>query len=292
MRTIKDILKEMKPLMGTDNPAEREKLDALTAELNNRELTEEEKDMSAYRMAVYAAQVYCVDYNVGRLLSHLRKAGKLDNTLVFFLADNGACAEPYKELGGGRQEDINNPAMSGSISYGRAWAQISNTPFRKYKCRSYEGGISTPLIVSWNDKLGDRKGEWCRVPGYLPDIMPTIIEAASATYPSTYHGHKIHPLVGTSLFPAIEGKTNSLHEYMYWEHQNNRAIRQGNWKAVRDETGGPWELYNIAEDRSERINLASEHPELLKELVEEWEHWAKTHYVLPKRMAKKDAGNK
>lgn len=256
------------------------------AEWENRrwdELTEEEKDRSAYRMAVYAAQVHCVDRNVGRLFSHLRKAGKLDNTLVIFLADNGACAEPDKELGGGRQEDINNPALSGAISYGRAWAQTSNTPFRKYKCRAYEGGISTPLIVSWAASLGDKDGQWCRVPGYLPDVMPTLIEAAGAVYPDTYRGNDIYPLAGTSLFPAIKGETVSLHEYMYWEHQNNRAIRRGDWKAVRDQSGGPWELYNVAEDRSERRNRASEYPALLKELTDEWTRWAKANFVLPKR---------
>ena len=268
--------------------------DTQFAEWENRswnELTEEEKDRAAYRMAVYAAQVHCVDYNVGRLLGYLRETGKLDNTLVIFLADNGACAEPYAELGGGKQEDINNPALSGAISYGRAWAQTSNTPFRKYKCRSYEGGISTPLIVSWSHKLGNGGGAWCRVPSYLPDVMPTIIEAAGATYPKNYRGNDIHPLVGSSLFPAIEGKTKSLHEYMYWEHQNNRAIRWGDWKAVRDETGGPWELYNIAQDRSERIDKAAEQPELLNRLIDEWNRWAKANYVLPKRLPKKNKQN-
>lgn len=141
-------------------------------------------------------------------------------------------------------------------SYGRAWAQTSNTPFRKYKCRSYEGGISTPLIFSWNKKLGNRHGNLCTIPGYLPDIMPTVLEATGAAYPETYHGgNKIHPLVGTSLFPAITEKVPSLHEYMYWEHQGNRAIRYGNWKAIRDEAGTEWELYDIVKDRTEKIIL-------------------------------------
>lgn len=229
------------------------------AEWENRswdELTEKEKDESAYRMAVYAAQVHCVDYNVGKVIDYLKKTKQLDNTLILFLADNGACAEPYLELGGGKQEDINNPACNNMPSYGRAWAQTSNTPFRKYKCRSYEGGISTPLIFSWNKKLGNRHGNLCTIPGYLPDIMPTVLEATGAAYPETYHGgNKIHPLVGTSLFPAITEKVPSLHEYMYWEHQGNRAIRYGNWKAIRDEAGTEWELYDIVKDRTEKIIL-------------------------------------
>ena len=260
------------------------------AEWENRkwdELTEKEKDEVAYRMAVYAAQVHCVDYNVGKLLDYLKKNRKLDNTLVMFLSDNGACAEPYAELGGGKVSEINNPACSVFPSYGRAWAQVSNTPFRKYKCRSYEGGISTPLIVSWKSNLKNKKGEWCRVPGYLPDIMPTILEATGAAYPETYHGgNKIYPLVGSSLFPAIQKKADSIHEYMYWEHQNNRAIRWGNWKAIRDEKGKEWELYDVVKDRTERNNLAEQHPEVLTKLVAEWEKWANSNFVLPKHPKK------
>lgn len=258
------------------------------AEWENRswnELTEKEKDESAYRMAVYAAQVHCVDYNVGKVIDYLKKTKQLDNTLILFLADNGACAEPYLELGGGKQEDINNPACNNMPSYGRAWAQTSNTPFRKYKCRSYEGGISTPLIFSWKMKLGNRHGNLCTTPGYLPDIMPTVLEATGAVYPETYHGgNKIHPLVGTSLFPAIMEKVPSLHEYMYWEHQGNRAIRYSNWKAIRDEAGTAWELYDIVKDRTEKHNLASQHPDVLKKLREEWEYWAIKHNVLPKHL--------
>ena len=265
------------------------------AEWENRswdELTEKEKDESAYRMAVYAAQVHCVDYNVGKVIECLKKNNKLDNTLIFFLSDNGACAEPYEELGGGKQEDINNPSHSGMPSYGRAWAQTSNTPFRKYKCRSYEGGISTPLIVSWQKGLGNGKGELCRVPGYLPDIMPTVLEATGASYPQTYHGgNPIYPLAGTSLFPAIEKKTDSLHEYMYWEHQGNRAIRYGEWKAVRDQTGTVWELFNIEKDGTEKHNLAEQNPELLHKLIKEWDQWAARHFVLPKHAGDKEQTN-
>ena len=141
------------------------------------------------------------------------------------MSDNGACAEPHNELGGGKQKDINNPAVSGHPSYGKKfWAQTSNTPFRKYKQRAYEGGISTPLIITWKNRLKGFENTWCHVPGYLPDIMPTILNVTGATYPSTFHnGNKIHPLVGTDLMPAIKGKVSSIHEYMYWEHQGNRA---------------------------------------------------------------------
>ncbi len=256
------------------------------AEWENRrwdELSEEEKNRTAYRMAVYAAQVHCMDYNIGRLIAHLKEKGKFDNTLIFFMSDNGACAEPHNELGGGRQEDINNPAISGHPSYGKAWAQTSNTPFRKYKQRAYEGGISTPLIITWHKQLQQFENTWCRVPGYLPDIMPTILNVSGASYPQTFHnGNKIQPLVGTDLMPAIKGETSSIHEYMYWEHQGNRAVRWKNWKAVWDQEGKVWELYDIENDRTESHNLSQSKPEILKQLTEKWNVWAEeTHVLIP-----------
>ena len=119
------------------------------AEWENRswdELTEKEKDESAYRMAVYAAQVHCVDYNVGKVIDYLKKTKQLDNTLILFLADNGACAEPYLELGGGKQEDINNPACNNMPSYGRAWAQTSNT--RSGNTNAVPTKVVYPLLLS------------------------------------------------------------------------------------------------------------------------------------------------
>lgn len=254
------------------------------AEWENRnwsELSDSEKDMTAYRMAVYAAQIYCLDYNVGRLIRQLDKAGKLDNTLVFFLSDNGACAEPHNEFGGGRQEDINNPSVSGHPSYGKAWAQTSNTPFRKYKQRAYEGGISTPLIVYWRGHYESLAGTFCRVPAYLPDMMPTILDATGAEYPEKWHGgNHIVPLSGVSILPAIDGRKASLHRYMFWEHQGNRAIRWKDWKAVWDEKGMEWELYDLSTDRSEIMNRADDRPGLLRRLSRRWDRWAEKTGVL------------
>ena len=255
------------------------------AEWENRkwdELSEKEKDNTAYRMAVYAAQVHAMDYNVGKLIGYLRDNGKLDNTLIFFLSDNGACAEPHNELGGGKQKDINNPAVSGHPSYGKAWAQVSNTPFRKYKQRAYEGGISTPLIVSWKSRLGDKADTWCHTPAYLPDFMPTILNVAGAQYPSAFNGNHIYPMAGKDFMPAVEKGKKKIHEYMFWEHQGNRAVRWKDWKAVWDQKGKTWELYNIAEDRTERHNLAESQGKILRRLVKKWDEWAeKTHVLIP-----------
>lgn len=260
------------------------------AEWENRswdELSEEEKDNTAYRMAVYAAQVHCMDYNIGKLISYLKKKNKYDNTLIIFLSDNGACAEPHNELGGGKQKDINNPAVSGHPSYGRAWAQVSNTPFRKYKQRAYEGGISTPFIISWKEGLSAYENTWRDVPAYLPDVMPTLIDIAEAEYPKKYNGNDIKPLVGKSMMHVITGKTSGLHDYMFWEHQGNRAVRWKNWKAVWDQEGKVWELYDISSDRTETKNLASEHNDILNKLSSKWNKWAKKNNVMVPFVIKK-----
>lgn len=253
------------------------------AEWENRswdKLTEKEKDNTAYRMAVYAAQVHSMDYNIGRLIQYLKESGKYDNTLIIFLSDNGACAEPHNELGGGRQSDINNPAISGHPSYGKAWAQVSNTPFRKYKQRAYEGGISTPFIVSWKSGLVSEENTWCRVPAYLPDIMPTLISVANAKYPKEFKGNEIKPLVGSDMMPIFKGEKHFLHEYMFWEHQGNRAVRWENWKAVWDQEGKRWELYDIDSDRIESNDLSGVAPDILSRLSKKWENWSKDIKVL------------
>ena len=246
------------------------------------ELTQKGQEESAFRMAVYAAQVYSVDQNVGRLLDYLEKNGELDNTLILFMSDNGACAEPMsKELGGGSQSDINNPYLKGNlVSYGRAWAQTAATPFRKYKQRAYEGGISSPLIVFWPKGLKGKENTWFTTPAYMPDIMPTYIEVAGAKYPNKHNGCDIAPLVGKSIIPIVKGEQDTLHEYMFWEHQGNRAVRWGDWKVVWDEKVKEWELYNIAQDRVETNNLASSHSDITKQLSSKWMEWADEYNVI------------
>lgn len=248
------------------------------------ELTEEERRHSALRMSVYAAQVYCMDYNVGRILDYLDRTGQRDNTLIIFLSDNGACAEPYTETGHGTIADINKATNWVAPSYGLPWAQVSNTPLRKYKVRAYEGGLSTGLMLSWPEKFGVYSGELRHNVGFLPDIMATCIDAAATSYPTTFHGgNPIHPLEGTSLFAALADPQAELHDYIFGEHFDNRYVRHGDWKAVKDQTTTEWELFFIPADRSERNDLSATHPEILSALVAKWQQWADTHQVLPKR---------
>jgi len=118
--------------------------------------------------------------------------------------------------------------------------------------------------------------------GYLTDIMPTLIDVSGATYPETYQGHTIKPLYSRSLLPTLLGEDQPGPEWMFWEHYGERAVRKGDWKAIGRLDSGEWELYNLANDRTEMINLAGEHPGMVKEMEEKWTGWAKTHDVLPK----------
>lgn len=236
----------------------------------------------ARRMAVYAAMVDRLDAAVGRVVADLKAAGELENTLILFLSDNGACAEwdpfgfdesssPKNTLHSG--EDLKRVGQPGSyISYGSAWANTCNTPFRLYKHYTHEGGIGTPLVVHWPARLSG-KGEWRSQPGHLPDLLPTCLEAAGAAYPAELNANAILPAAGRSLLPAILGKP-AEREAFFWEHEGNAAVREAGWKLVRLGKAGPWELYDMAADRLEMKDLASVQPARVREMAAKWEAWA------------------
>ncbi|MDQ5979846.1 MAG: hypothetical protein QG602_2821 [Verrucomicrobiota bacterium] len=258
------------------------------------ELSAEQQEQLDYRMAVYAAQVHRMDHNIGRLVEHLRSTGKLDNTVILFLSDNGGCAEPYDDLGGGVFEAINDPGAGGAggknaprsgSSYGTGWANASNTPFRRYKSRLHEGGIATPLIVHWPAGLKARTGSITSAPGYLTDIMPTVLSLTRTAYPSkTRSGEAPFPLVGRSLAPVLFRKPSADNRWLFWEQYGNKAVRHENWKAVQPaENNAPWELYDLSRDRTELHDLAINEPARLAEMTAAWQQWAETHQVLPKK---------
>ena len=255
-------------------------------------LTPEQQTQLDYRMAVYAAQVHRMDHNVGRLVAHLRERGQLENTLILFLSDNGACAEPYTDLGGGAFSAVNQPAAAGSggraagpggSSYGTGWANASNTPFRRYKARLHQGGIATPLIVHWPAGLKTKPGSLTPHVGYLTDFMPTLLDVSGATYPRTVAGQPIQPFVGRSFAPLLRGAELPADRWLYWEQYDNKAVRHGAWKAVQPaEKNSPWELYDLATDPTELRDHAAAQPARLRELTTAWDTWATTHRVLPK----------
>lgn len=233
-------------------------------------LTAQEKERSDEIMAIYAACTDRMDQAIGRVVAELESQNILDNTLIMFLSDNGA------EKGGGTYGKLadkkESEGRSAVAMQGQAWATLSNTPFRYYKCMEHEGGISTSFIAHWPKGI-TKKGSISREPAHLIDLMPTCVEVAGAKYPEEFNGNKITPMEGKSIVPVFSGGSVG-HDLLYFEHSGNRAIRMGDWKMV-EERGGPMELYNITSDRSELNNLASKHPEILKDLTAKWEAWAK-----------------
>ena len=243
-------------------------------------LDDAKKDEMDLRMATYAAQIDCMDHSIGRLTQYLREKGQLDNTLILFLSDNGGCAEGG-ELGHGAMEEINSPDIVNlMVSYGRCWANASNTPFRMYKRYVHEGGMATPLIAHWPD--GITAGGLTHAPGYLPDIMPTFLELAGIAYPGSYQGNSLPAPEGKSLVPIFETGEREGHTRMCWEHEDNCSIRCGRYKALQKFDTGEWELYDLETDRSELHNLADTHPGIVKSLAGQWYEWAKSHHVMPK----------
>jgi len=170
------------------------------------------------------------------------------------------------------------------IAYGRPWANSSNTPFRLYKHWVHEGGISTPLIAHWPKRI-TAHGKLRHQPGHLIDIMATCVDVAGAEYPSEYKGNKITPAEGKSLAPAFENKPIQR-EAIFWEHEGNRAVRQGKWKIVSKHPD-QWELYDIDADRTELTNLAQKYPEKVEQLKALYDSWAARCGVQPWPVRKK-----
>ena len=232
-------------------------------------LSAEEKGRESKRMEIYAAKLDRVDQNIGRVLDKLRAQGKLDNTLIMFASDNGACAE---ETGAVVFSDA--PEDAGTIaSYdtvGESWAIVQNTPFRFYKNYSHEGGTCTPFIASWPAKI-KTQGGFDRQPMHFIDIMATFVEIGGATYPTEHRNQAITPMQGVSLVPTFEGRQISRGRPIYWQWAEGAAIRDGDMKAVR--FGERWELYDIGQDRNETRDLAEHQPEVLQRLTSQWKRW-------------------
>ncbi|HEV2123470.1 MAG TPA: sulfatase-like hydrolase/transferase, partial [Chloroflexota bacterium] len=246
------------------------------------------------RMAVYAAQIDRMDQNVGKIMRALQEQGVEQETLVMFLSDNGGCAEFLREDGShgsappftrdGRPVRVGNiPGMMPGpadtyMSYDLPWANASNTPFRLYKHWVHEGGIATPFIAHWPGVTPEN--HMAHAPCNLIDIMATCLEVAGAQYPANRGGQAVAPLEGESLLPLLRGQKWSREQPICWEHEGNRAVRQGKWKLV-SKFPGPWELYDMERDRTELHDLTSERPETAQELVAIWNTWAKRVGVVP-----------
>jgi len=276
------------------------------------------KQWNSSLMEVYAAMIDCMDQGIGRVITKLEEKGIYDNTLIFFLQDNGACAVPFglkekiapyhknvietdlKPMG---KEELQKelvpkytrkgkpvkvgiglqPGPADSyLAYDKSWANASNTPFRMYKSYLHEGGISTPLIVHWPEGIY-KKNEFRKQPTHVMDIMATCIDVAGAKYPKTFNDNTIVPLEGISLIPTFKNE-NLKNRPIFWEHGGNKAVRQGKFKLVsiwEKEYEYNWELYDLEEDRSETSNLITKMPDKAKEMENLWKAWAKKTNVLP-----------
>ncbi|MGF1583506.1 MAG: arylsulfatase [Gemmataceae bacterium] len=257
-------------------------------------VSENKKKEMALKMAIYAAQIDRVDQGIGKIVNALKTTKQFDNTIILFLADNGGCAEGGPFGFERRRGMVILGTDSSFASYGLAWANASNTPFRLFKHWVHEGGVSTPLIVHWPAGIPrNQRNQYRRQPGHLIDIMATCVDLADAKYPEKYKGKKIQPMEGKSLVPALSDKTIER-EALYWEHESNLAIRVGKWKLVskatikKNPTGkgrrrvkGAWELYDLEADRSELNDLANKHPDRVRRMGSMWQTWAGRAKVLP-----------
>ncbi len=266
-------------------------------------------------MEVYAAMVDSMDQGIGRVIAELKERGQFENTLIFYLQDNGGCAETIgrgpkteprgekptlplmatgdfqynstpKQTRDGWPVRMGYGTMPGGadtyISYGREWANVSNTPFREYKHWVHEGGIATPLVAHWPAGIAaSGSGQLAHQPGQLVDIMATVLDVTGAQYPAERDGQKITPLEGVSLRPAMAGQPLARTQPLVWEHEGNRAIREGDWKLVAKGPAAAWELYDLAADRSELHDLAAQEPARVKDLASKWQAWARRANVLP-----------
>lgn len=240
-------------------------------------LSEEERKVMDRKMAVYAAQIEIMDEQIGRILQLLKNKNQLENTVIFFLSDNGACAESD---GTGRNF---RPDLTGAIgsedsyhSYGHSWANVSNTPFRKFKSWTYEGGTATPFIVHWGNQIKN-KGDFIRSVGHINDVMPTCVELAATSYPTRFNNEPIHPLEGKSLLPILTGENIAVRDstdVLCWEHLGNKAARKGDWKIVQNKNTADWLLFNLAQDRTESKDLSNEYPDVKEAIILTYQNWA------------------
>lgn len=216
-------------------------------------------------MAAYAGLIDRIDQEMGRLISDLEKAGELDNTVILFVSDNGAC--PYDR---GRPEPDAlpfDPKTTWSDSTGWAWAR--NSPFRYYKQNQFEGGISTPAILHWPAGLKQKPGSVIGAPAHIVDVLPTFAELAGAKLPETYPGREATPLAGISLAPIIAGGEIKARPPIHLLYSSDRGLRDGEWKLVSYKSQ-PWELYHIPTDRTELQNVAAQHPDIVQRMVKQW----------------------
>jgi arylsulfatase A-like enzyme len=261
----------------------------------------DDRAWEAHRMMVYAAQVEAMDRGVGRIVDTLEASGRLADTLLIFLSDNGASSEimPQVNMEHFRRRSDEVPATGRSgepmrignqpsvypgpsdtyVSCGPSWANLSNTPFRMFKKWVHQGGIATPFLAHWPaGDLADRS--LVRSPHQLTDVVPTLLDACGVGFSAQAQTQgEVLPPEGRSFLDELRGGQGTL-AMQFWEHTGNAALRDGDWKLVRFRDQD-WELYNLAHDPTELTDLAEEHPGVVDKYAALWQEWADRVGVLP-----------
>ena len=223
----------------------------------------------ANRMTTLAAMIDRVDQEIGRLVSDLKANGEFDNTMILFVSDNGAC--PYDRKAPRLDVEPTNGDVSLADSTGWSWAR--NSPFRYYKQNQFEGGISTPAIVHWPAGLKTASGTIVDEPAHLIDVLPTLSGITGSDVPASWPNRELRPISGVSLNPIFQGQSFSREKPIHLLFSQDRGLREGDWKAVSFR-GESWELYNVANDRTELHNLADVQPERLQRMIATWREMA------------------
>ena len=273
--------------MGLINPNE---MPVATNASGRKWADETNKAFQSANMEVHAAMIDCVDQNIGRIINELKRRGIFDNTLIIFTSDNGASSENYTIGSFDRQDRTrsgqkvvrNSPTPGGQLTYNylhTGWAGAVNTPYRYWKTTQFHGGTAAPTIIHWPAGMAKAKeGTIMNQPCTFLDVMPTCLELAGASYPSFYNGNSIKPLCNEarSFVSLLQEKDSWDDERtLYWEHENGKAIRKGNWRLTALANGG-WQLFDLAHDLSETNNVAAEYPEKVREMKSLWNTWAKS----------------
>ncbi len=223
-------------------------------------LSSEQKDFQRMKMAIHAAMITRTDTEIGKIVKQVEAMGVARDTVFIFLSDNGASAE---QLIRGDGHDRNAPPGSAMthLGLGPGWSSNSNAPFRLHKSWVNEGGIASPMIVNWPNGIKDQN-KLRHEPCHFVDILPTLVDLAGGTVPK---------LSGRSIAASLNKDGASPHEFIYFNHNNNRAIRMGDWKLISTGKEGQWELYNIRKDRGEQHNLAASQPDRVKKMAALWQ---------------------
>ncbi|MCO8123597.1 sulfatase-like hydrolase/transferase [Stieleria sp. TO1_6] len=229
-----------------------------------KNLTPAQQEFQATKMAIHAAMIHRMDLEIGRVFDQIRQMGRWDDTLVMFLSDNGASAE-IMVRGDGHDPSAAPGSGATYLCLGPGWSTACNTPFRRHKTWTHEGGISTPMLVSWPARVRSG-GDYRRNPHHVIDIVPTILQLAGAS-----HRQDAPPPPGESFVAELEHQVDAPPRSLWWYHDGHKAMRRGDWKAVAPE-GEPWELYDLATDRGESTDLALPHANVLEELVAAWQN--------------------